>query len=121
MAFLAKNLSFWVENMLFWHKIGVKIVKWAEKGLILKTKLGENVSMGPKNWIFFVKNCRFHTEIIKISRLVIFEDDKLCFGCKHKKYTLKVHKYVILHNAPFFLFLTVSTPQYSYMSFTVYL
>lgn len=121
MAFLAKNLSFWVENMLFWHKIGVKIEEWAEKGLILKTKLGEKCKYGAKNWIFFVENCRFHTEIIKISRLVIFEDDKLCFGCKHKKYTLKVHKYVILHNALFFLFLTVSTPLYSNMSFTVYL
>ena len=69
----------------------------------------------------FVKNCRFLIEIIKISGLIIFEDDKLCFGCKHKKYTLKVHKYVILHNALFFLFLTVSTPLYSNMYFTVYL
>ena len=88
--------------MLFWHKIGVKIEEWAEKGMILKTKLGEKCKYGGNNWIFFVENCRFHTEIIKISRLVIFEDDKLCFGCKHKKYTLKVHKYVILHNSLFF-------------------
>ena len=46
MAFLAINLSFWAEN---------KIEEWAQKGLISKIKLGENVSMGPKIGYFLPK------------------------------------------------------------------